>query len=141
LLQTWRRRRGRRLLLESYAESGGVDRAIARTADKVFDSLSREQQGIARQIFLRLTEPGQSTPDTRRQAELSELIPRSEEAPAVESVLLRLADARLVTTGQHTAEMAHEALISEWPRLRDWLDEDRAGLLIRRRLTEAAKNA
>jgi hypothetical protein len=56
----------------------------------------------------------------------------------VHEVLLTLADARLITTGQDTAEVAHEALIREWPTLRGWLEEDREGLRLHRRLTEAA---
>jgi WD40 repeat protein len=49
-----------------------------------------------------------------------------------------LADARLVTTGEDTVEVAHEALIREWPLLRGWLEEDREGLRVHRHLTEAA---
>jgi hypothetical protein len=54
-------------------------------------------------------------------------------------VLHELAEARLITLGQTTAEVAHEALIREWPTLRAWLDEDRAGLRLHRQLGEAAQ--
>lgn len=144
LLETWKRRRGRVMTLESYAESGGVRGAIAKTADAVYLGLAPEAQGIARSIFLRLTELGEGTQDTRRRVELAELIPAPEQAPAVQAVLKTLTDARLVTTdkdvtsGVQTAEVAHEALIREWPRLRGWLVEDRAGLRVHRALTEAA---
>ncbi len=57
----------------------------------------------------------------------------------VQGVLKKLADARLVTTGHETVEVAHEALIQEWVRLRDWLNERRAGLRLHRQLTEAAQ--
>ena len=53
-------------------------------------------------------------------------------------MLLKLADARLITTGEDTVEVAHEALIREWPALRDWLSQDREGLRLHRHLTEAA---
>jgi len=139
LLETWKHRRGRVMTLESYAESGGVRGAIAKTADSVYhQQLNAEEQAIARSIFLRLTEPGEGTQDTRRRAALSELTTSPEAAPAIGAVLQRLADARLVTTGKDTAEVAHEALIREWPTLRRWLDENRAGLRVHRRLTEAA---
>src|SRR5262245_27959896 len=36
-------------------------------------------------------------------------------------------------------DVSHEALIRGWPRLRGWLDEDRAGLRLQRRITEAAE--
>src|SRR5262249_6041663 len=53
-------------------------------------------------------------------------------------VVEHLAAARLVVVEDGVVELAHEALIGAWPRLRDWLDEDREGLRLHRRLTEAA---
>lgn len=139
LLETWKRRRGRTLMLKGYAESGGVRGAIAQTAQTVYENLPAERQAIARNIFLRLTELGEGTLDTRRRATIHELIPSPEDAPAVEQVLTLLADARLVTTGEGTVEVAHEALIREWPTLREWLNQDREGLRVHRRLAEAAR--
>jgi WD40 repeat protein/transcriptional regulator with XRE-family HTH domain len=141
LLATWQRRRGRTMTLSGYAASGGVRGAIAETAESVFyDQLDREQRQIARQIFLRLTElgGGDNQADTRRRASIDELLPRPEDRELVHQVLSALADARLVTTDQNAAEVAHEALIREWPTLRRWLEEDREGLRLHRRLTEAA---
>ena len=54
-------------------------------------------------------------------------------------MLRTLADARLVTIGAGAVEVAHEALIRHWPTLRAWLDEDREGRLVHRRLTDAAQ--
>jgi WD40 repeat protein/class 3 adenylate cyclase len=139
LLETWERRRGHTLTLASYAKSGGVAGAIAQTADTVLGRLSLGERNIARGIFLRLTEFGEEgTQDTRRRVAPAELIRTPEEATAVEEVLKTLADARLITTGEDTVEVAHEALIREWPALRGWLEEDREGLRIHRHLTEAA---
>lgn len=139
LLETWKRRRGRVLTLEGYYTSGGVRGAIAKTADAVFNQLTPEQRAIVRNIFMRLTELGEGTQDTRRRALLTELVPRPEEKPAVETVLKTLADARLITTSADAAEVSHEALIRQWPMLRQWLDEDREGLRIHRQLTENAQ--
>ncbi len=146
LLETWQRRRGRSLTLVGYQESGGVQGAIAKTAETTFDQLSAEQQFIARDIFLRLTELGEGAEDehlstlyTRRRAKLSELIPRPDQASEVQIVLNELADTRLVTISQETVEVAHEALIHEWTRLRAWLDANREALRFHRRLTEAAQ--
>ncbi len=139
LLETWQHRRGRQMTLESYVESGGVRRAIAKTAETVYrQQLDEEQQAIARDIFLRLTELGEGVQDTRRRASLDELVTRAEDATRVQQVLHTLADARLITTEKDSAEVAHEALIREWPSLRDWLEEDREGLRLHRHLTEAA---
>jgi class 3 adenylate cyclase len=138
LLETWRRREGRQLTLAGYRDSGGVHGAIARTAETVYrDGLDDAGRDIARRIFLRLTEPGEGTADTRRRVMLDELSTGDGEATG--EVLRTLADARLVTIGGHTAEFAHEALIREWPRLHGWLDEDRVGLRVHRHLTEAAR--
>ncbi len=115
LLETWQRRRGRTLTLSGYAASGGVRGAIAETAEAVFtDQFTREQQRIARRIFLRLTELGDETTtgDTRRRARFNELILKPEEAPATHAVLKALADARLITTSEDSAEVAHEGLDS-----------------------------
>jgi WD40 repeat protein/energy-coupling factor transporter ATP-binding protein EcfA2 len=141
LLETWKHRRGKTMTLESYGESGGVRGAIARTAETVFNQdLQPDQRVIARNIFLRLTELGESTQETRRRATLAELIPHPEDAPQVETVLKKLVDARLVTAGQGTVEVAHEALIREWPTLRKWLDENREGLRLHHQLNQAAQD-
>lgn len=142
LLETWKRRRGNVMTLKSYAESGEVRGAIARTAETVYhQELTPEQQPIARSIFLRLTELGEGTQDTRRRVARSELIPPAptREATLVETVLVKLADARLITTSEGTVEVAHEALIREWPTLREWLAQNREGLRLHRHLTEAAQ--
>jgi len=136
LLETWKRRSGHTMTLKGYAESGGVRGAIAQTAETVYDNFSMEQQRIARDIFLRLTELGVGTEDTRRRVELGEL--ETGDWAETRQVLTQLADARLVTTHQESVEVAHEALIREWPRLREWLNEDREGLRLHRSLTEAA---
>jgi hypothetical protein len=93
------------------------------------------------QIFLRLTQLGEdeSTMDTRRRVPLDELVCTPEDSDSVREVLTRLADARLVTTDNEVVEVAHEALIREWPTLRGWLEEDRAGLRLHRHLTLAAE--
>jgi WD40 repeat protein/class 3 adenylate cyclase len=139
LLETWKRRRANLMNLKAYSESGGVRGAIAHTAESLFfQDLTHEQQAIARGIFLRLTELGDGTQDTRRRASLGELFPQGDPRQ-VEEVLARLADARLITTAESTVEVAHEALIREWPTLRQWLDEDREGLRLHRHLTESAQ--
>jgi WD40 repeat protein len=139
LLATWQRRRGRELTLAGYAESGGVHGAIAATAEAVFQQLTPGQQSLARRLFGRLTELGEGTQDTRRRAGRAELLSRPEARAEVEGLLKRLADERLLTTAEETVEVAHEALIHEWPRLRQWLDEDRESLRLQRRLAEAAQ--
>jgi WD40 repeat protein len=143
LLETWQRRQGRTMTLSGYISSGGVRGAIAETAEAVFtDQLNHEQQAIARRIFLRLTELGDETAtgDTRRRATINELIMKPEESDATQVVLKALADARLVTTSEDSVQVAHEALIREWPTLQGWLEDNREGLRLHRQLTEAAQD-
>lgn len=143
LYETWQRRRGRVMTLSGYASSGGVRGAIAETAEAIFtDQFTHEQQAIARRIFLRLTELGDetSTGDTRRRVTFDELILKPEEKEATQVVLMALADARLVTTSEDSVQVAHEALIREWPTLRAWLEDNREGLRLHRQLTEAAQD-
>lgn len=137
LLETWKRRAGHRLTLKGYADAGGVHGAIAHTAESVYQSLTTEEQTVARNLFLRLTELGEGTEDTRRRASFDELMSPNENAAEVRVVMNILADARLITLGEGTAEVAHEALIREWPTLREWLNRDREGLQLHRHLTEA----
>src|SRR6266511_3482183 len=133
LLETWRPRPGRRLTLAGYAAAGGVAGAIAKTAERVYDGLSAAERRIARHVLTRLTALGEGTEDTRRRVDRSDL-----DLDGADRVVDRLAAARLLVTGETTVEIAHEALISAWPRLRGWLTEDRDALRTHRQLTETA---
>jgi WD40 repeat protein/transcriptional regulator with XRE-family HTH domain len=142
LFETWQRRHGRTLTLSGYNSSGGVRGAIAETAEAVFtDQFSHEQQTIARRIFICLTELGDKTAtgDTRRQATFKELILNPEDADVTQAILKTLADARLITISENSVQVAHEALIREWPRLQAWLEDNREGLRLHRQLTLATQ--
>ncbi|MBB5959356.1 energy-coupling factor transporter ATP-binding protein EcfA2 [Saccharothrix tamanrassetensis] len=134
LLETWRRRRGTTLTLAGYEAAGGIQHAIAQTAERTFTSLEKHQRALARQVFLRLTALGDGTEDTKRRLPRAEL----DADVDVDVVLDRLAHARLLTLDRDTVEIAHEALIRSWPRLRNWLATDRDGLRTMRQLAEAA---
>ena len=140
LLATWERRRGRTLTIQGYRAAGGVGGAIAQTAETVFsDQLNRTEQDLARDIFLRLTKLGEGTEDTGRRATLNELALYADQPTQVRTVLNILTTARLITMNEDSAEVAHEALIREWSRLREWLTQDRDGLRLHRHLTESAR--
>ena len=134
LLELWRRRDGSRLRLAAYARSGGVQGAVARLAEDVFMQLDPAQQAEARKLLLRLADEDESGAIVRRRIGLSELAgERSAE------VVARLADRRLLTVSDGAVEVAHEALLREWPRLRAWLEEDTQGRRLHRRLTDDAR--
>lgn len=136
LWETWRRRRGNALTLAGYQAAGGITHAIAHTAEAVYRELGPAGQCIARDVFLRLSALGEDTQDTKRRVHKHEL---DLDDPDVTVVLERLVQARLVTVDGDNVDLAHEALIRCWPRLRDWQDTDRDGLLTHRRLTEATE--
>ncbi|MEU6549018.1 hypothetical protein ABZ915_01855 [Streptomyces sp. NPDC046915] len=141
LLETWRRRRSRALNETAYEAAGGLHGAIARTAEEAFGRLTAIQSALARGILLRLISPGEGTSDTRRPAERAELEGAApEDARDDAAVVLEcLAAARLITLDGDTVDLAHEAVISAWPRLRGWIDAERDRLRTHRRLTEAAR--
>ncbi len=139
LRETWERRDGRTLTVDAYKQSGGVSSAVAQTADAVAESTPEEDRTLLRSVFLRLTEVGGEVEDSRRKVRVEELIPEGRSPDAVKSLLERLVEARLITLDAGTAEVAHEVLIRRWPRLRRWLEEDREGIRLHRRLGDAAR--
>ncbi|MEU6934435.1 helix-turn-helix domain-containing protein [Streptomyces sp. NPDC046374] len=138
LLETWKRRYGRTLTLDSYERAGGLQGAIAQSAEGVYARFDATRAGIARRIMLRLITPGtDDTPDTRRSATLAELEALSG-GPGADGVLDALARAGLITLDGAGVGLVHEALINTWPRLNDWIGQSREKLRFQRWLTEAA---
>ena len=138
LLELWQRREGRRLALAGYERSGGVRGAVARLAETAFRQLDGPQQAVARSVMLRLVGEGTGGAVVRRRIPLAEL--ETERDTNVEQVVSLFTDRRLLTAGDGAIEVAHEALLREWPRLRDWVEEDADGRRLHRRLTEAARD-
>lgn len=148
LLELWLRREGATLTHAAYKQIEGIGGALRRRADQFYAALTKEQQATCRRIFLRLTQPGEGTEDTRRRVPVRALSSAGEDLRGIETVLAALADpqARLVALegevspaeDQRFVELAHEALIQTWPTLRGWIEEDRGGLLIHRGLERAA---
>ncbi|MFF3670791.1 nSTAND1 domain-containing NTPase [Microtetraspora malaysiensis] len=138
LLETWRRRHGKALTMQAYEAAGGIDGAVAHTAEEMYAALTVAEQQRLRHLLLRMITPGEAgNQDTRRPVARAELVTgqRGDSGPLL---LERLAAARLITLDDDTADLAHEALMTAWPRLRDWVEEDRERLRVHRRLTEAA---
>ncbi|MFC4081992.1 nSTAND1 domain-containing NTPase [Amycolatopsis samaneae] len=136
LVETWRRRRGNTLTLAGYQAAGGIQDALAHTAEATYEAFTERQQRIAKHLFLRLTTLGADTEDARRGASRDE-IPRDH--PDVDVVLDTLIGARLIQVDDDSVQMTHDVLIRCWPRLRGWLSEDRDGLRLHRQLTEAVE--
>ena len=134
LLELWERRDGRALRLTAYEQAGGVNGAVARQAEQAYAQLDSAGRLLARRLLLRLAGEGEGDAVVRRRARRSEF-----EGDAVGQVLDVLAAARLVTISEGEVEVAHEALLREWPRLRTWLEEDAAGRRLHLHLMHAAR--
>jgi WD40 repeat protein/transcriptional regulator with XRE-family HTH domain len=134
LLSTWEKGHRRTLTVASYVEVGGIHGAVAQTAENVFQSLSAPQQVLAQQLFLRMVIVGEDTADSRRPVPIAELAPDAEAGHVLELFV----DNRLVTAEDEAAMISHEALIRAWPRLRTWIEDDRARLLSVQQIREAA---
>lgn len=142
LTELFEHREGRMLTCDAYRTIGGVLGALGRRAEEVYASLDEVEQIAARQLFLRLVTLGEGAEDTRRR------VVRSEVASIQPRVMPQVIDvfgkARLLTfdhdpdTREPTVEVAHEALLQEWVRLRSWLDTSRADIRMQRVLANAA---
>ena len=137
LLEQWREREGRVLRRAAYERTGGVRGAVGRLAEQTYAGLSEPERGAARGILLRLADAGEhEAAFVRRRMSLGEL-DRDEHTA---SALAALVDSRLVTADGETLEVAHEALLREWPRLRGWLEEDAEGRRLHQHLMNASRD-
>jgi WD40 repeat protein/class 3 adenylate cyclase len=138
LAETWRRREGRVLTLGGYRDAGGVAGSISHTADALYESVFDDAEREAcRRLMLRLVTPGEGSADSRRRLPIGEL--ESDHDPAVSRrVAAEMIDARLLTADRDTLEIAHEALLRSWPRLRGWIEAGRDDLRTRQRIGSAA---
>lgn len=135
LVELWQHRQDGTLTLALYREIGGVRGAISRLAESTYARVPAEHRPIVRTVMLRLVGVGDAAAAVRRRAPLSELdLSRGD----VAGVLATLVDGRLVTVSEGSVELAHEAMLHEWPRLRGWIDEDTAGRRLRLHITQAA---
>jgi WD40 repeat protein/serine/threonine protein kinase len=136
-----RDRASRRLTQASYDLSGGVAGALSAHANAVLSSLSSDDQRLCRAVLLQLCTPER----TRAVVSLSELHAHAADSGAVEQVIRRLADARLVVVeagGERegtTVELCHESLIESWDKLQQWLAESEQDAQFVARLHVAAQ--
>ncbi|GAB7044553.1 MULTISPECIES: nSTAND1 domain-containing NTPase [Catenuloplanes] len=126
---TWTRREGRRLTVAGYRATGGIHHAVAETAEGIYLGLDPPGRERLRTAMLGLVTIAAGGTPVRRRG------PRG----TIDAEVLRLlVSARLLTAGDETVEISHEALLTSWPRLADWLATAREELLLRQRLGDAA---
>ena len=138
LVETWSRRRDNVLTLQGFHEAGGVAGAISQTAEATFEQRFDDAERTAtRRLFLRLVTSGSSASDTRRVIARSD-IEQDSQSEVMDRVVAGLTEARLLTVDDKTVQIAHEALLRTWPRLRGWIEESRDDLRLRQRISHAA---
>ncbi len=145
LTELFDRRQGRLLTHAAYQQIGGAVGALANRADEVFGGLTANGQGLAQQLFLRLVTLGEGAEDTRRRVPQAELLSLTADTDLMEEIIDQFAAYRLLSldhdpiTRQPTVEVAHEAILREWSRLREWLNASREDIRQERALAHAAE--
>ncbi len=140
--QAWRHRTGPTLTLADYDRTGGIEGAVAASAQRCFDSLDLAQQQVTREIFTRLVAVGDDGADTARRVSRQELTvgPEDARASTVDAVLDSFASERLLTLAAGSVELSHEVILRSWPLLRDeWLARTRALRVVGARWSAAAR--
>lgn len=126
----WERAKRNRLTVDDYRAVGGLQGAISQSAEETFTALAATEQATARRLFMRLASIDGERVSRRR-------VPRKELDEQADGVVTAFVARRLLTVDADTVEVSHEALLTAWPRLQEWLAADRDGLRLHRRLTEA----
>ena len=145
LFKLWEKRERNRVTWDAYRRLGGGRQALASSADEFYEGLIPEEQVTARRMLLRMVRPGEGLEVTSNRVRRETLYQAGEARDRVERVLDRLIRARLVrltegdTPADAQVEVAHEALVRNWPRLVGWLEDERDAMRQRLRLTAAAE--
>ena len=139
LAELFDRRSGATITTEVYEQIGGLSGSVAHQAESLYADFTSPDQLAVRRLFARLVTAGDGSEDTRRRARRSELVGVDDQ------VVNALVDRRLLTmdrdreSREPTIEIAHEALLRGWPRLREWLDDDRDWVRELRALASATR--
>ena len=137
LLAAWTHATGTRLTVADYRSAGGIAGAVQQTAEDVYAALDADAQAVSRRIFMRLVHVDGEVALTRRRVANDELRQLAEPGE-VDRILGLYVDRRLLTQDADSVQISHEALVTAWPRLHEWIDADGASARIHRQLTDAA---
>lgn len=140
MLATWENRDGDELTSHGYSLAGGISFAVQTSADAVYDALPASHRALAREVLTSMSAVGSDGRLTSRAVTRSSLYSRrpAAECARIDEILDAFAARRLLVLNDGGAEMAHDALLRGWPRLRGWLEEDRASWMLHTQLAEDA---
>ena len=136
LRETWVRHEGRTLTVAGYQASGGIRGAVAQSAEQLYGRMGDNERALLRELVLRLVVPGPEGEAVRGRMPRHQVVVAREQDRLVDLMIA----ARLVTSDDGVIELAHEAVVRAWPRLRDWLEDDLEGQRMRHRLTLATED-
>ena len=134
LTELFDRRVGTTLTVESYRAMGGVRGALTKRAEEVYRSLDEPERSVARQLLLRLVTLTEDDQWSRRRVRAEEITSLDVDIVELQQTIDAFGTARLLSfdrdhvSGSPTVEVAHEALLVEWPRLREWIEQARSDL-------------
>jgi WD40 repeat protein/transcriptional regulator with XRE-family HTH domain len=137
MLTTWERGRGATVTVADYLASGGIRDALTKSAERAYESLTPEQRLLARRLLLRLVHLTDDLPPSRASVPLAEL--REAGDTDADQVLSVFVGMRMITVDTGSAQLTHDAVLTAWPRLRDWIEQNAESLRERRRIAEGAK--
>lgn len=144
LLKLWEYRENNWVTWDAYQRLGGGRGALATSADNFYEKLIPENQQTAKRILLRLVQPGEMIEFTKKRIRCEALYQIGEDPSRIKLVLDGLIKARLIrltkgdTPADDQVEVAHEALVRNWPTLVNWLEEERVSL---RRVLRVSRDA
>jgi DNA-binding SARP family transcriptional activator/WD40 repeat protein len=133
------------ITLADLDELGGISGAIGRRAEQLYQSFDDRGRAAAEATFLRLVSVSEEHGDTRRRIRRTELDQAGIASDDLDAVLGEYGRHRLLTFDRDpasrtpTVELAHEALLTEWPRYARWIDDAREDLLARRQVESASR--
>ncbi|MGH8946308.1 MAG: hypothetical protein ACRDVL_09165, partial [Acidimicrobiia bacterium] len=145
LTELFHRRDGSLLTLQAYRDSAGVLGALGRRAEEIYQGFSEQGKEAAQQLFLRLVTVSEEADDTRRRVRQTEMRGLAIDQNSLDEVVHQFGAHRLLSfdrdpvTRTPTVEVAHEALLREWKRLREWVDERREDLILHARFEGAVR--
>ena len=135
LRETWERREGSTMTVDGYKSTGGIQHAVSQSAETLYDAMDETQRARLRSLLLRLVMPAEDGQPMRARVPRDKVTADEAHRWLVE----QLVEARLLSIDGDTVQIAHEALVRVWPRLRGWLDDDVDGQRLFRHLTGVAE--